>query len=124
MGEVSENMNPNEYEITNGYVGSFGISYKTATAETLAEAVTAAAQRNNTTEERITEMLQNGVNVAWCDSPNYHYDHGTGYIRRKRAPRPEPQLVRCDCGHSVERALVMSASLGTSCPDCYDRMSD
>lgn len=116
-------MNANEYEITNGYIGNFGISYKTATPATLAEAIAAAAKRNDVTEARICEMLQNGVKVTWCDSPNYYYDHSTGYIRRKRAPRPV-QLVECDCGHRVERALVMNASRGTSCPDCYDRMSD
>lgn len=33
-------------------------------------------------------------------------------------------LVRCSCGHTVHRSLVMSASRGTACPDCYDRMSD
>lgn len=37
---------------------------------------------------------------------------------------PEPQLILCSCGHWVERGLVMSASLGTSCHYCYDRMSD
>lgn len=41
---------------------------------------------------------------------------------RRAAKRPE--TVRCDCGHTVARNMVMSASLGTSCPDCYDRMSD
>ena len=34
------------------------------------------------------------------------------------------ETVRCDCGHTVARNLVMSTSRGTSCPDCYDRMSD
>ena len=33
------------------------------------------------------------------------------------------KMIRCDCGHSVPQAQVMSASLGTACPDCYDRMS-
>ena len=33
-------------------------------------------------------------------------------------------LVRCSCGHKVEKHLVMSASLGSSCPDCYDRLSN
>jgi len=33
-------------------------------------------------------------------------------------------MVRCDCGHYCERTLVMSASLGTACPECYDRMSN
>ena len=32
-------------------------------------------------------------------------------------------LVKCSCGHAVPASLVMSASTGTSCPDCYDRMS-
>jgi len=40
---------------------------------------------------------------------------------RKNAPKPE--LVKCSCGHSVPRGSVMNASMGTSCPDCYDRMS-
>lgn len=39
-------------------------------------------------------------------------------------PEPQPEMVRCDCGHECERGLVMMASLGTSCPDCYDRLSD
>jgi len=47
--------------------------------------------------------------------------------RVKPAPRPAPapvELVKCSCGCSVPRGSVMSASMGTSCPDCYDRMSD
>ncbi len=46
-------------------------------------------------------------------------------IRQEPAPRPvrKHDLVRCACGHECERILVMSASLGSSCPDCYDRLS-
>jgi len=33
-------------------------------------------------------------------------------------------MVRCFCGHTVSATMVMSASMGSSCPDCYDRMSD
>jgi len=33
-------------------------------------------------------------------------------------------LVTCSCGCEVPRAFVMNSSMGTSCPDCYDRMSD
>jgi hypothetical protein len=40
------------------------------------------------------------------------------------APTAAPRLVRCDCGHDIPAGLVMSASLGTSCSACYDRMSD
>ena len=39
------------------------------------------------------------------------------------AARPVPVMVRCDCGCTVEKSLVMNASTGTACPDCYDRMS-
>ena len=40
------------------------------------------------------------------------------------APRPAVEMVRCSCGHSVPAVQVMRASLGSACPDCYDRMSD
>lgn len=33
------------------------------------------------------------------------------------------KTVKADCGHTCEAKHLMSASLGTSCPDCYDRMS-
>ena len=117
-------MEPNQYEITNGYVGSWGITYTTATAETLAAALAAAAERSGKRGAEITAALERGESVAWCDSPNHYYDHSVGYIRRKRPAPPPQRLVKCDCGHSVEPVLVMNASSGTSCPDCYDRMSD
>ena len=37
--------------------------------------------------------------------------------------KPAIQMRMCDCGHTVPRDHVMSASLGSSCPDCYDEMS-
>jgi uncharacterized protein with ParB-like and HNH nuclease domain len=36
----------------------------------------------------------------------------------------EEEEVMCSCGHFCPRSLVMSTSQGTSCPDCYDRMSE
>jgi hypothetical protein len=33
-------------------------------------------------------------------------------------------MVKCSCGHTVSATMVMSASMGSACPDCYDRMSD
>ena len=36
----------------------------------------------------------------------------------------EASMVRCSCGHTVSSMMVMSASMGTACPDCYDSMSD
>lgn len=47
-------------------------------------------------------------------------------LRRQAQPSPLPPalLVQCDCGHWLKRESVMHASLGTACPDCYDRLSD
>lgn len=115
-------MNTSDFEITSGYVGSFGKSYSTATEQTLAEAIAAAAEFNNTTVDEIRNRLENGVAVEWCKSPNYYYDHSHGIIRRKRIAKPV-KMVMCDCGHEVPAGQVMSASLGSSCPDCYDDMS-
>ena len=44
-------------------------------------------------------------------------------IQKNDSPKQTDVLVKCSCGHSVSRALVMSSSNGPSCPDCYDRMS-
>ena len=33
-------------------------------------------------------------------------------------------MTRCSCGHTVPSSVVMTASRGTACPDCYDDMSD
>lgn len=116
-------MKPSEYEISDGYVGNFGISYHWATDATLTAAIVAAAQFNETTIADIQCRLEYGQPVRWRQSPNYYYDHSYGVIRR-RWSAPAIQLVRCACGHSVPASQVMNASLGTSCPDCYDRMSD
>jgi len=55
---------------------------------------------------------------------------GQGVIAERKAAQaarkialPEPVMVKCTCGHMVEKSEVMSASLGTSCLNCYDRMS-
>lgn len=41
--------------------------------------------------------------------------------RRQSAGQPQRPLVLCDCGHYS--AFPMSASLGRTCPDCYDDWS-
>lgn len=116
-------LNPADYEITDGYVGSFGKTYQTATADTLSLAIAGAVERSGKPVEEIKRMLADGEATEWCDSPNYYYDHSKGIIRRKRKASAVA-LVACDCGHRVPRSQVMSASRGTSCPDCYDRMSN
>lgn len=115
-------LNASEFEITNGYVGALGMTYETATEKKLNLAIGAAALRHDVTAEEIKKRLLAGKSVAWCDSPNYYYDHSSGMIRKKRAKK-EVVMIPCACGHSVPRDQVMNSSLGTSCPDCYDRMS-
>jgi len=39
-------------------------------------------------------------------------------------PTVQRDLVKCACGHMCARRLVMSTSRGSSCSDCYDRMSN
>lgn len=41
-----------------------------------------------------------------------------------RQPSQREALITCDCGHKVPGSAVMSTSRGSSCPDCYDEMSD
>jgi len=46
-------------------------------------------------------------------------------IEALRAAMPEIkiEMVKCSCGHTVPKHQRMSTSTGSSCPDCYDRMS-
>jgi hypothetical protein len=46
-----------------------------------------------------------------------------GPAKRVSEPTPQRATVRCACGHTVPAGQVMNASLGTTCPECYDRMS-
>jgi hypothetical protein len=39
-------------------------------------------------------------------------------------PKPAPVMVKCTCGHFTPEGTVMSSSMGSSCPECYDRMSE
>lgn len=108
---------------TTGYVGSFGKSWSTPTQADLEKAIQGAMRIEDKSREQITAILESGKSVRWCESPNFYYDHSYGVIGRKRVA-PPVEMVRCDCGHSVPVGQRMSASLGTACSDCYDRMSD
>lgn len=109
--------------ISNGYVGSMGKNWHTPTPDELETAIVGAMQIENKSREEIIAILESGKPVKWCRSANFYYDHSYGQIGTKRNA-PTPVMVRCDCGHSVPQGQRMSASMGTSCPDCYDRMSD
>ena len=115
-------LNLNDLTMTTGYVGSMGKSWETPTTETIEQAISGAMKINDMTREQVVNALAAGLPLKWGQSPNYYYDHSDAVIGRKRSA-PKIELVKCQCGHSVPQALVMSASMGTSCPDCYDRMS-
>lgn len=89
------------------------------------------------TREQVIEKLLAGHQVDY-DTMNGN-PHGTQYwyasIRdgeaydrlmqgrmAKQQAYESDHRVLCDCGHYSTQP--MNASLGTSCPDCYDRMSD
>ena len=109
--------------MTDGYVGSGGKTWETPTAETLEQAIVGAMEIEGKSRDEIIAILESGSSVRWCKSPNFYYDHSYGVIGTKRAAK-SVKMVECDCGHSVPVGQRMSASLGTSCPDCYDRMSN
>ena len=109
--------------MTDGYVGSFGETWETPTPEMLERAIVGAMAKNEMTREQVVETLADGKALKWGQSPNYYYDHSDALIGTRRQPQ-EPEMILCDCGHSVPRGQVMSASLGSSCEECYDRMSN
>ncbi len=45
-------------------------------------------------------------------------------IEKRRAAAPPVEMVKCGCGCTIPSTLVMSASLGSSCSECYDEMSN
>ena len=109
--------------ISNGYVGQSGIRWHTPTQDEIETAILGAMEIEQKTREEIIAILEAGKPVKWCMSSNFYYDHSYGKLGTRRTPR-QVEMVECDCGHSVPQGQRMSASLGTSCPDCYDRMSD
>ncbi len=115
-----------QYEMTDGYVGGMGEQWRPVDEATANDAIDrATAFLGYPSRDAVVKLLNNGSGRAAKTgkrSPNHYYDHGMEKIRAIRQPE-QPELVKCSCGHSVPRALVMSASMGTSCPDCYDRMS-
>jgi len=73
-----------------------------------------------TTTQQVIDLLSTGKTIA---TGNNWFDR----VRAIADTTPEPVVVttvRCACGHTVAASLVMSASRGSSCPDCYDRLSD
>ena len=78
-----------------------------------------ACDHNHCTSDEITARLERGEQV-------YFSTYWSDMIRYKPEPVAvvEPVMVLCACGHTCEKSQVMTTSRGSSCFDCYNRMSD
>lgn len=80
------------------------------------------------TRDEIVRALAYGHELRIDDQDWYSKCRsGSSYRIRKDFAQKSTKavvMVKCDCGHTVPKGSVMSASLERSCPDCYDRMSD
>jgi hypothetical protein len=132
MNATIETTETTIYEIHDSQ-GSYEKQFRIATPEALelaliqAEATPQAALggavRLMSRDELIAKMAT-GREIIFGETANYYYTHDNKRIRIQPAPRPAPVMVACSCGHTVESISVMSTSTGSSCPDCYDRMSE
>ena len=86
-----------------------------------------AAKLNTVTTDEIITRLDAGQEIAfdtdWYDRLRCGEAHQRK-IDAQKARQKSVKMVRCACGHTISQNLVTSTSQGSSCPDCYDRMSD
>jgi hypothetical protein len=97
------------------------------TAETLIGLAVETNKKSSLTREGVIAKLMAGDHVRFDTDWHSVIRSGAAHeeeMKRLRAEQPPVKMVRCSCGHTVPSSSVMSASLGSSCPDCYDRMSD
>lgn len=66
----------------------------------------------------VADQLSRPVHCAWLDE--LERQRQAAAFAKITVP---PANVVADCGHICAETVLMHASLGTSCPDCYDRMS-
>ena len=83
---------------------------------------------NGLSREECIVALTAGRELRRNGNDWYSYCRDGEFADKKSAAIREAQkqvkMVMCDCGHRVPQNSVMQASMGTSCPDCYDRMSN
>lgn len=73
-----------------------------------------------TTTEEVLGRLANGEELRFDTDWNDKIRDTDAITTNK----PVIEIVKCACGHSISKNLVMAASSGSSCPNCFDRMSD
>ena len=74
------------------------------------------------TRSEVISALESGKELRY--SPEDWYSQ-CRYEPSKEEEEEEDEViyVMCRCGHSVPSGLVLTTSSGTSCSQCYDRMS-
>lgn len=77
-----------------------------------------------TTRDEVLAALSTGKILRNDSVDWYSKCRDAEAIERIRQERSEQiDMVKCSCGHTIPRTAVMNASMGTSCINCYDRMS-
>ena len=77
--------------------------------------------------EEIATKLEAGAVVRIGSGWNDEIRDANAYEARiadRRAAAPPVKMVKCSCGHTIPSISVMSTNMGSSCPNCYDRMSN
>lgn len=74
------------------------------------------------TREEVLKALESGKELKNDKNDWYSNCRDSNAIKIQQPKSTE--MVKCSCGHTVSKISVMNSSRGTSCPDCYDRMSD
>ncbi len=93
----------------------------------LDQAVEDSARQNRYDATRYPLLSRSEIRSALSSGKEVR--HGTDWYESLRnapvrKPVPEIEKTLCQCGHRIAKMLVMNTSGGTSCPDCYDRMSE
>ena len=82
---------------------------------------------NHMTRDEVIDGLLAGrelrIGTNWYSNIRSGAAHEARQAVQQTAVRPI-KMVKCSCGHTVPAESVMAASLGSSCPDCYDKMSN
>ena len=59
--------------------------------------------------------------IYFCYAREFHLK--SDYDKYCATQYKKLEMVKCDCGHTVNKNEILNSSLGTSCTDCYSRMS-
>jgi len=81
-------------------------------------------------EEGVNSYAIKYYDYSFAEAPAFKALQAEEALRVSEAAVAKPvpvavqvSMIKCSCGHTVSSTMVMSASMGTACPDCYDRMS-